>query len=173
MQFDFEQFTKRFKRAYPVAEYARRKRNGGSDCGLFAYDDALEVFREYFLAYEYYTGTAHPQLKRERIIDIIQRMDEGETPETCPLRRYRQDPEFAAEYKRRCAELLETACTKAKSALPPAIERLNAIVQDDTQQPREQIAAARAVCEYSLRLNEAVDIEQRLRALEERSKNEP
>ena len=70
MQFDFEQFTKRFKRAYPVAEYARRKRNGGSDCGLFAYDDALEVFREYFLAYEYYTGTAHPQLKRERIIDI-------------------------------------------------------------------------------------------------------
>lgn len=75
MQFDFEQFTKRFKRAYPVAEYARRKRNGGSDCGLFAYDDALEVFREYFLAYEYYTGTAHPQLKRERIIDIIQRMD--------------------------------------------------------------------------------------------------
>lgn len=89
------------------------------------------------------------------------------------LRRYRQDPKFAAEYKRRCAELLETACTKAKSALPPAIERLNAIVQDDTQQPREQIAAARAVCEYSLRLNEAVDIEQRLRALEERSKNEP
>ena len=89
------------------------------------------------------------------------------------LHRYRQNPEFAAEYKRRCAELLGTACTKAKSALPPAIERLNAIVQDDTQQPREQIAAARAVCEYSLRLNEAVDIEQRLRALEERSKNEP
>ena len=66
---------------------------------------------------------------------------------------------------------LETACTKAKSALPPAIERLNAIVQDDAQQPREQIAAARAVCEYSLRLNEAVDIEQRLRALEERSQD--
>lgn len=73
MQFDFEQFTKRFKRAYPVAEYARRKRNGGSDCGLFAYDDALEVFREYFLAYEYYTGTAHPQLKRERIMDCAGR----------------------------------------------------------------------------------------------------
>ena len=85
------------------------------------------------------------------------------------IRRYKQDPAFVAEYKRRCAELLETACIKAKSALPPAIERLNAIVQDDTQQPREQIAAARAVCEYSLRLNEAVDIEQRLRALEERS----
>lgn len=87
------------------------------------------------------------------------------------LRRYKQDPVFQAEYRKRCNELLEAACTKAKSALPPAIERLNAIVQDDAQQPREQIAAARAVCEYSLRLNEAVDIEQRLRALEERSQD--
>ena len=84
MQFDFEQFTKRFKRAYPVARYGRRKQNDGNDCDLFSYDEALEVFREYFLAYEYYTGTAHPQLKREKIIDIIQSMDVGETPETCP-----------------------------------------------------------------------------------------
>ena len=82
------------------------------------------------------------------------------------LRRYKQDPVFQAEYSKRCNELLEAACTKAKSVLPPAI------VQDDTQQPREQIAACRALCEYSLRLNEAVDIEQRLRALEERGKNE-
>lgn len=88
------------------------------------------------------------------------------------LRRYKQDPAFMAEYKRRCNESLETACAKAKSALPPAIERLAAIAQDDTQQPREQIAACRALCEYSLRLNEAVDIEQRLLALEERGKNE-
>ena len=70
MQFDFEQFTKRFKRAYPVARYGRRKQNDGNDCDLFSYDEALEVFREYFLAYEYYTGTAHPQLKREKIIDL-------------------------------------------------------------------------------------------------------
>lgn len=73
MQFDFEQFTKRFKRAYPVARYGRRKQNDGNDCDLFSYDEALEVFREYFLAYEYYTGTAHPQLKREKIIDIIKK----------------------------------------------------------------------------------------------------
>ena len=70
MQFDFEQFTKRFKRAYPVARYGRRKQNDGNDCDLFSYDEALEVFREYFLAYEYYMGTAHPQLKREKIIDM-------------------------------------------------------------------------------------------------------
>lgn len=43
MQFDFEQFTKRFKRAYPVAEYARRKRNGGSDCGLWIAPDGSKV----------------------------------------------------------------------------------------------------------------------------------
>lgn len=85
------------------------------------------------------------------------------------LRRYKKDPEFQAEYRKRCNESLEAACTKAKSALPPAIERLNRIAQDDKQQPREQIAAARAVLEYGLRLIEANDFEQRLRALEERS----
>lgn len=37
MQFDFEQFTKRFKRAYPVARYGRRKQNDGNDCDLFSY----------------------------------------------------------------------------------------------------------------------------------------
>lgn len=88
------------------------------------------------------------------------------------LRRYKQDPEFQAEYRKRCNELLEAACAKAKSALPPAIERLNRIAQDDKQQPREQIAAARAVLEYGLRLIEANDFEQRLRALEERGKSE-
>ena len=87
------------------------------------------------------------------------------------LRKYRKDPEFMAEYRKRCNESLETACVKAKSALPPAIERLAVIVLDDKQQPREQIAACRALCEYSLRLNEAVDIEQRLRALEERKEH--
>lgn len=89
------------------------------------------------------------------------------------LRRYQRDPEFQAEYRKRCAEMLESATDKAKSGLPPAVERLSAIVMDDEQQPREQIAAARAVLEYGLRLIEANDIEQRLRALEERSRNEP
>lgn len=84
MLFDFERFTKLFARAYPVAVYGRHKQYCGMDCGLYSYDDALAVFKEYFLAYEYYTGTAHPQLKREKIIDIIQRMDEGKTPENCP-----------------------------------------------------------------------------------------
>lgn len=84
MLFDFERFTKLFARAYPVAVYGRHKRYGGRDCGLFSYDDALKVFKGYFAVYEYSTGTAHPKLKRERIIDIIQRMDMGETPENSP-----------------------------------------------------------------------------------------
>lgn len=84
------------------------------------------------------------------------------------LRRYRQDPEFAAEYRKRCAEMLETATEQAKAAMPPAIDRLRGIVDDDQQQPQQQIAAARAVLEYGLRLVEVNDIEQRLRALEER-----
>lgn len=86
------------------------------------------------------------------------------------IRRYRQDPAFMAEYKRRCAELLETATDNAKAAMPPAIDRLRGIIDDEQQQPQQHIAAARAVLEYGLRLVEANDFEQRLRALEERKK---
>ena len=86
------------------------------------------------------------------------------------IRHYKRDPAFMAEYKRRCAEMLETATDKAKAAMPPAIARLRGIVEDDQQQPQQQIAAARAVLEYGLRLVEANDFEQRLRALEEREK---
>ena len=75
-----------------------------------------------------------------------------------------------AEYERRCAEMLETATDNAKAAMPPAIDRLRGIIDDD--QPQQHIAAARAVLEYGLRLVEANDFEQRLRALEERGKSE-
>ena len=69
-----------------------------------------------------------------------------------------------AEYERRCAEMLETATDNAKAAMPPAIDRLRGIIDDDQQQPQQHIAAARAVLEYGLRLVEANDFEQRLRA---------
>ena len=72
------------------------------------------------------------------------------------MRLYLKDPEFLAEYKKRCSSLLEDATNKAKAALPPAIE--------PTQY---QIAACRALCEYSLRMTEVVDYEQRLQALED------
>ena len=75
-----------------------------------------------------------------------------------------------AEYERRCAEMLETATDNAKAAMLPAIDRLRGIIDDDQQQPQQHIAAARAVLEYGLRLVEANDFEQRLRALEERSR---
>lgn len=74
MQFDFERFKKLFARAYPVAKYGRNKQNG-NDCGLYSYNDALNVFWLYFSEYEHFTGGMHPQLKREKIIDIIQKMD--------------------------------------------------------------------------------------------------
>ena len=85
------------------------------------------------------------------------------------IRRYKRDPAFVGEYKRRCAEMLETATDKAKAAMPPAIDRLRGIVEDDQQQAQQQIAAARAVLEYGLRLVESNDFETRLRALEERT----
>lgn len=78
-----------------------------------------------------------------------------------------KDPEFLAEYKKRCSSLLEDATNKAKAALPPAIERLSSIIMDDAQPTQYQIAACRALCEYSLRMTEVVDYEQRLQALED------
>ena len=93
MLFDFERFTKLFARAYPVAVYGRHKQYCGMDCGLYSYDDALAVFKEYFLAYELCTGTAHPQLKRERIVDLIQRMDSCEAPENSPHSEIDIEPE--------------------------------------------------------------------------------
>ena len=68
--------------------------------------------------------------------------------------------------------MLQDATNKAKQTLPPAVERLALIVSDDSAPAQQQIAAARAVLEYGLRLIEANDFEQRLRALEERSRNE-
>lgn len=93
MNFDFDQFTRLFDRAYPVARYGRHKKYYGMDVGLFSYDDALEIFRLYFLAYEHFTGCVHPQLKREKIIDIIQNMDEGKTPKNCPYDDFEFSPE--------------------------------------------------------------------------------
>ena len=87
--------------------------------------------------------------------------------ESRTMRLYLKDPEFLAEYKRRCSSLLEDATNKAKAALPPAIERLSSIVMDDAQPTQYQIAACRALCEYSLRMTEVVDYEQRLQALED------
>ena len=87
------------------------------------------------------------------------------------IRRYKRDPAFVGEYKRCCAEMLETATDKAKAAMPPAIDRLRGIVEDDQQQAQQQIAAARAVLEYGLRLVESNDFETRLRALEERTQD--
>ena len=68
--------------------------------------------------------------------------------------------------------MLQDATNKAKQTLPPAVERLALIVSDDSVPAQQQIAAARAVLEYGLQLIEAHDFEQRLRALEERSRNE-
>lgn len=75
------------------------------------------------------------------------------------------------EYRRRCTEMLDNATLQGKAALPPAIERLRVIVEDDTQPAQQQIAAARALLEYGLRLTEAADFEIRLQALEERTQN--
>lgn len=56
------------------------------------------------------------------------------------------------------ADIIAPVCTN---------DDFKAIVMDDAQPTQYQIAACRALCEYSLRMTEVVDYEQRLQALED------
>ena len=40
----------------------------------FTFEECLEVFKYFFACYHQYTGRAHPPLKKEQIINIIEKM---------------------------------------------------------------------------------------------------
>lgn len=80
------------------------------------------------------------------------------------LRNYLHDPEFAAEFRRASAALVDDATQQLKQALPLAVQRLISIIQNDNETSKSHIAAARAILEYGLRFTEFNDI---LRELED------
>ena len=82
------------------------------------------------------------------------------------LRRWmREDTEFRDEYQRARSELLEDASAQSKKSLSTALSVLTQVMEE-SENPQARIAAARATIEYTLRLNEAADVERRLAALE-------
>ena len=88
------------------------------------------------------------------------------------IRRYMQNPEFIAEYRRITTELLTDARLRAQQAISPALETLSRICEDDQAKKMERIAAARSILEWSIRLTEMTDIVERIEALEENGNNQ-
>lgn len=82
------------------------------------------------------------------------------------LRRWlREDPAFVTAYRAVLDELLKDASAQSKKNLSTALDVL-AQIMENGENSQARIAAAKATIEYGLRLNEAVDVVERLEKLE-------
>ena len=89
----------------------------------------------------------------------------GITPKT--LRNWlNHDSEFKAAYLRATDELLAEASLQAKVTVSPALDTLRGIMQDTDAPAAARVTAARAVLDYSLKLQESAEFAQRLSDLE-------
>lgn len=82
------------------------------------------------------------------------------------LRSYLKDPEFKKEYRARLDLVLDEATTAAKRAMTPAVKTLVEIASDRKKADTTRVLAARAILDAGLRLNDAMDVSDRLTALE-------
>ena len=74
------------------------------------------------------------------------------------LREYLKDPEFAAEYKRAAASLVDEAARVARVTMSPALVVLNEIARDPDETSTARIQACRSLLEFGLRIVEINDI---------------
>ena len=82
------------------------------------------------------------------------------------LRRWmREDADFREAYQTALSELLEDASAQSKRNLSRALDVL-AEIMENGENSQVRISAARSALEYSLKLTEAVDVQQRLDAVE-------
>ncbi len=88
----------------------------------------------------------------------------GISPRT--LRDYLADPDFAAEYQRLQAEQIADAAQRGRQSMTGAMDALQAVMDDETQNGQTRVQAARSLLEFSLKLDERENILRRLDALE-------
>ena len=89
---------------------------------------------------------------------------------TSTVRRWLQtDTEFRSAYRDALDTLMQDAGTTAKRHMAQALEVLGEIMQDPDAGAQARIGASRTVLEFGLRLHEAVDVLDRLAALERRA----
>ena len=82
------------------------------------------------------------------------------------MKKYRAGPTFRAAYKAAQADILEGAVNQSRQNLTGALTALADIAEDGQAPPAARVSAARATVELALKLDEQVDIAERLTALE-------
>ena len=88
---------------------------------------------------------------------------------TRTLQNYFSDSDFVAAYRAAFSDLLADATKHGQQSLSPALSTLQDILEDETAPPATRISAARAILEFSLKLTEQFDLDQRLTELENRA----
>jgi hypothetical protein len=83
------------------------------------------------------------------------------------LWRWLNDPAFAAAYQRARSRLLEDTLVALQAAGIEAIETLREVMAAKSGPASARVSAARCVLEMALRGREIIEVEERLRALED------
>ena len=83
------------------------------------------------------------------------------------LWRWVNEPTFATAYRKARAQLLDSALTALQAASSTAVQTLRDVMNNRLAKPSEKVSAARVVLEFSLKGKDALETEERLRALEE------
>jgi hypothetical protein len=86
--------------------------------------------------------------------------------ETTLYRWLNDDPLFAAALKQARNRVLETTLSGLQAASGQAVETLIDVMRSATESPAARVSAARTILEFTLRANDAIETEKRLRALE-------
>lgn len=88
------------------------------------------------------------------------------------LWRWLNDPVFDQAYRQARSEILENTLTVLQARSTQAVETLVEVMEDGSALPSARVSAARTILEFSLKVRETVEIEERLRAIEERVGNQ-
>jgi len=82
------------------------------------------------------------------------------------LRAYFQNAEFAAAYRAAAADVLQDAVMEARQGISPALSTLRTIAEDSEEAAPARVSASKAIVDSFLRLHDAIDVEERINALE-------
>jgi hypothetical protein len=82
-----------------------------------------------------------------------------------------QDPAFQSQLQQLGADMVKRAAATLTAANTEAIKTLLSLVQP-TVPPATRLGAARSILEYGLKMRETADLEERLKAIEERMATE-
>lgn len=83
------------------------------------------------------------------------------------LRNYLADPEFVAEYSKRCASLIDAAACDVRKALSQAAACLAEVSADSNQPTGARVSASKGLLEIGLKYTEYTDLAARVAKIEE------